>query len=53
MISGTGGIIKQGTGTAVFTSANIYTGGTTVNGGVLALGAGGRLRQSVRSTSTV
>lgn len=43
MISGTGGIIKQGTGTAVFTSANIYTGGTTVNGGVLALGAGGAL----------
>ncbi|PWU72730.1 hypothetical protein DK867_12690 [Ochrobactrum sp. POC9] len=41
MISGTGGIIKQGTGTAVFTGANIYTGGTTVNGGVLALGAGG------------
>lgn len=39
-ISGaSGSVIKSGTGTWVLSAANTYTGGTTVNGGVLAFGA--------------
>nr|WP_241030913.1 autotransporter domain-containing protein [Paraburkholderia sp. Ac-20347] len=42
-IDGTGGIVKQGSGTETLTGANTYTGGTTVDAGTLALGAGGSL----------
>ncbi|KXO75778.1 hypothetical protein AYJ56_09905 [Brucella anthropi] len=42
-ISGAGGIVKQGSGTQILTGTNIYTGGTTINAGKLALGAGGAL----------
>ena len=42
-INGTGGIVKQGSGTQILTGTNIYTGGTTINAGKLALGAGGAL----------
>ncbi len=42
-INGTGGIVKQGSGTQILTVTNIYTGGTTINAGKLALGAGGAL----------
>ncbi|WP_237764043.1 autotransporter domain-containing protein [Terrimicrobium sacchariphilum] len=34
-ITGTGGLTKQGAGTVRITSANLYSGGTTVNAGVL------------------
>jgi len=34
-IAGTGGLTKQGAGTVRVTSANLYSGGTTVNAGVL------------------
>lgn len=37
VISGTGGLIKQGSGVLSLRSENIYTGGTTINAGRIAL----------------
>ncbi|MFP3246936.1 MAG: autotransporter domain-containing protein, partial [Paraburkholderia sp.] len=42
-ISGTGGLIKQGSGTETLTGPNVYSGGTTIEAGTLALGVGGSL----------
>jgi outer membrane autotransporter protein len=42
-ITGGGGIVKQGSGTQTLTGASSFGGGTTVNAGTLALGAGGSL----------
>jgi autotransporter-associated beta strand protein len=39
IIAGTGRIIKSGTGTLTLSSANTYTGGTTITNGTLTLGA--------------
>ena len=36
-ISGLGGLIKQGTGTEIFSGTNSYTGGTTINAGTLSI----------------
>jgi len=41
VMSGTGGLTQNGTGTLTLDATNTYTGGTTVNGGTLALAAGG------------
>lgn len=41
-ISGTTALIKSGTGQVTLNSVNSYTGGTTVNGGILKLGLEGR-----------
>jgi fibronectin-binding autotransporter adhesin len=40
VITGTGSLVKQGTGTQTFTNANTYTGGTTISSGTLQLGNG-------------
>lgn len=42
-IEGTGGLIKQGSGTQTLIGANSYSGGTTINSGTLAIGPGGSL----------
>ena len=39
-ITGTANLVKNGTGSVTFTTANDYTGGTTINGGTLQLGDG-------------
>ena len=41
VISGTGAVQQNGTGTTVLTAANSYSGGTTINAGTLQLGNGG------------
>lgn len=38
-LSGTGGLIKNGSGTQTLSGVNTYTGGTTINGGTLAISA--------------
>jgi autotransporter family porin len=41
IISGTGNLFNEGSGTIILTGANVYTGGTTVTAGTLQFGDGG------------
>ena len=41
VISGNGAFQQNGTGTTIFTGANTYLGGTTINAGILQIGNGG------------
>ena len=41
LVSGTGSLAQQGSGTLVLTGNNTFTGGTTINAGTLQLGNGG------------
>lgn len=50
-ISGSGGIIKTGAGTAVLSGNNTYNGNTTVSGGSLVIASNNALGSSAGSTS--
>jgi autotransporter-associated beta strand protein len=53
IISGTGALTKNGTGTLTLTAANTYTGGTTVSAGTLKLGNRTNASASVAGTTTL
>ncbi|MEO5914566.1 MAG: MBG domain-containing protein [Luteolibacter sp.] len=53
VISGTGGLVKDGLGTSAISIQSTYTGGTTVNAGILNLTGGGGSTGTIRGTATV
>lgn len=56
-ITGTGGLVKRGTSTLTLTGQSTYTGGTTINGGTLALNfaatAGGPTSNLIAASSAL
>nr|WMC97425.1 autotransporter-associated beta strand repeat-containing protein [Aminobacter aminovorans] len=50
-IGGTGRVEQNGTGTTTLTSANYYTGGTTISAGTLQIGNGGSIKGDVLNNS--
>ena len=50
-ISGTGSLLKTGTGTLTLSGANLYTGGTTLSEGALALGSNNALGSGALSAA--
>jgi len=52
LISGTGGLVKAGSGTFTLTSGHSFTGLTTVSGGTLAVSSTGGLTGSVLNNAT-
>jgi autotransporter-associated beta strand protein len=52
-ITGSGAFTKSGNGTLTFAAQQTYTGGTTVNGGILDLTGGGGANGTIRGTATI
>jgi len=53
VISGTGQVVKQGTGTLTLSGANSYSGGTSVTAGTLALASGGSITGPLTNAANV
>ena len=51
-ISGSGALSKSGAGTVILTAASTYSGGTTINTGVLELGNGGSVAGNITNNAT-
>ena len=53
LITGAGGLVKNGTGTSSLSVQSTYTGGTIINAGTLNLTGGGGSSGTIRGTATV